>query len=244
MGGSALAMDEACSAKRPVLSVSGKLESLPRRLKRQELIRVLAIGSSSTEGIGASAPALSYPAQLQPDLAAIWGAQVVVENAGRGGETIAETMSRLEAVLKVSKPDLVIWQVGTNDILKGGDEGRFVALLEQGIDSVQAAHVDLLLLDQQYYPGIPDLGRYERFVGLVGATAAREQVPVFSRYRLMKEWAERSADTLNAMLSGDRFHLGDRGYDCIAQLLASALHAAVTSQDMALGAVSRTAASR
>ena len=238
MRGPALAEDSVCNAKRPVFSASGKLESLPRRLRRIEPIRILAIGSSSTEGIGASAPALSYPAQLQLDLARIWKRRVLVENAGRGGETIGETIKRLEAILKTSKPDLVIWQVGTNDAIRGDDERRFVSLLEHGIHVAVAAQIDLVLLDQQYYPGIPDVGRYERFVQLVGAMAIREKVPIFSRYKLMKDWAERSADTLDSMLSADRFHMGDRGYDCIAQLLALGIHAAVASRDAASGLAS------
>ena len=194
------------------------------RLRRHEPVRILAIGSSSTEGIGASSPAFSYPAQLQADLIQAWNGTVTVENAGKGGETITETIGRLEAALKASKPDLVIWQVGTNDAVKGGDEAGFSALLQQGIDAAQVLGVEVILVDQQYYPAIKDLGRYERFVSLVGATAAAEQVPVFSRYKLMKAWSERSSDILGSMLSSDGFHMGDRGYDCLAQLIADGLH--------------------
>jgi acyl-CoA thioesterase I len=187
-------------------------------------VRILAIGSSSTEGIGASSPAYSYPAQLQADLMQSWKGNIAVDNAGKGGETISETVGRLEAALKERRPDLVIWQVGTNDAVKGGDEARFSSLLRQGIDAAQALGVEVVLVDQQYYPAIKDLDHYERFVGLVGATGAAEHVPVFSRYKLMKAWGERSPDVLSTMLSSDGFHMGDRGYDCLAQLIADGLH--------------------
>jgi acyl-CoA thioesterase-1 len=224
LSGSAFAADASCSGSQPLFSMPVKLEHVASKLRLQEPVRILAIGSSSTQGVGASAPAFSYPAQLQDDLARVWKGTVRVENAGKGGETIPETLRRLEAALRADKPDLVIWQVGTNDAVKGGDEAGFSTLLRQGIDAAQALGVEVVLVDQQYYPGIKDLSRYERFVSLVGAMAQSEQVPVFSRYKLMKAWGERSADTLKSMLSSDGFHMGDQGYDCLAQLIASGLH--------------------
>ncbi|GEO14255.1 SGNH/GDSL hydrolase family protein [Microvirga aerophila] len=231
MSSAALAADAACRASEPAVSAPARLERLASRLKRREPVRILAIGSSSTQGIGASSPAFSYPVQLQADLTRMWREAVIIENAGKGGETIAETVERLKTSLGTDRLDLVIWQVGTNDAVKGIDEGRFAALLREGIDAAQALGVDVLLLDQQYYPAIKDPDRYERFVGLVGATGASEQVPVFSRYKVMKAWGQLSADVLNAMLSSDRFHMGDRGYDCMAELIADSLHSMVAAVD-------------
>ncbi|QRM31226.1 SGNH/GDSL hydrolase family protein [Microvirga sp. VF16] len=239
----AFAGDASCRASQPVFSGPTGLERVASRLRHHEPVRVLAIGSSSTQGIGASSPDFSYPAQLQADLTRMGKGTVTVENAGKGGETISETVGRLEAALKSSKPDLVIWQVGTNDAIKGGDEARFSTLLRQGIDAAQALGVEVVLVDQQYYPAIKDLNRYERFVSLVGATAAAEQVPVFSRYALMKGWGERSSDVLHSMLSGDGFHMGDHGYDCMAQLIAEGLHSIAapkgTTPNLAVTAAAR-----
>jgi lysophospholipase L1-like esterase len=229
--GAALAQDGSCHASQPVFTFPAKLESIASRLRRQEPVRILAIGSSSTQGIGASSPAFTYPAQLQGDLVQAWNGAITVENAGKGGETIFETVGRLEAALKANAPDLVIWQVGTNDAVKGVDEAAFTDILRQGIDAVQANGVEMILVDQQFYPAIKDLSRYERFVTLVGMTAASEQVPVFSRYKLMRAWGEHSADVLGSMLSRDGFHMGDRGYDCMAQLMASGLHSMIASSD-------------
>jgi acyl-CoA thioesterase-1 len=210
-----------------------KLDGIAARLRRHEPVRILAIGSSSTQGVGATSPSFAYPAQLQEDLVEAWKEAVTVENAGKGGETISETVGRLEAALRASKPDLVIWQVGTNDAVKGIDEAVFTDLLRQGIDAAQALGVQVILLDQQFYPTIKDLNQYERFVNLVGITAVAEQVPVFSRYKLMRAWGERSAELLGSMLSKDRFHMGDRGYDCLAQLIAGGLRSVVAASEPA-----------
>ncbi|WP_262299982.1 SGNH/GDSL hydrolase family protein [Microvirga sesbaniae] len=236
-GGPTLAGNPGCQAHGPVVSAPVDVARIGARLRRHEAVRILAIGSSSTQGIGASTPAFSYPAQLESNLGRLWKHAVHVENAGRAGETISETVGRLEASLGSGAPDLVIWQVGTNDAVNGGDEGQFSALLKRGIDAAQALGIAVLLVDQQYYPAIEDLGQYERFVSLVGATASAEQVPVFSRYRLMKTWSEQAPDLLASMLSADGFHMGDRGYDCMAQLLADGLVAMATPA----GAASRPA---
>ena len=143
---------------------------------------------------------------------------MTVENAGIGGETANETVRRLEAELK-ELPDLVIWQIGTNDAVRGRDLGEFRALVEQGIAAAKAAGVEIILLDQQYYPGIADPVRYEGFVEAVRDLGQLSKTPVFSRYALMKTWSAHSAEELRAMLSQDGFHMSDRGYTCLTSAL-------------------------
>jgi lysophospholipase L1-like esterase len=186
-------------------------------------LRILAIGSSSTQGIGASGPAFAYPAQLQTRLTTLLGRPVEVDNSGIGGETIGATVVRLKAALQTSKPDLVIWQVGTNDAVVGEDEGSFRASLIDGVSALRAAHTPYVLLDPQFYPGLKDVARYEQYVRIVDDTGERNGAAVFSRYALMKEWGSQSDGLLRAMLSKDAFHMSDRGYGCLAQNLATDL---------------------
>jgi len=47
----------------------GKLPRTAMRIARHEDLTVVAIGSSSTQGVGASAPAASYPSQMAAELA-------------------------------------------------------------------------------------------------------------------------------------------------------------------------------
>ena len=70
---------------------------------------ILAIGSSSTEGVGASSPANAYPARLKEELARESGIAADVKNAGVGGELAAKTLQRLKRALKVGWAELVIW---------------------------------------------------------------------------------------------------------------------------------------
>jgi acyl-CoA thioesterase-1 len=185
-------------------------------------LRILAIGSSSTQGIGASAPSYTYPAQLQLRLATLLGRPVEVENAGIGGETIAATVVRLKAAL-ADKPDLVIWQVGTNDAVIGEDEASFRSSLLDGVTAIRAAKTPFVLLDPQFYPGLKDTAHYEQYVRIIDDTGQSSGAAVFARYAMMKEWETQSDSLLRAMLSNDAFHMSDRGYGCLAQNLATDL---------------------
>lgn len=210
----------ACDSLR-VLKQGHRLPAVAEALLRRRSLTVLAIGSSSTEGAGASSPQATYPSRLESTLAARWPrAEVTVVNAGVGGETAPRTLERLEAALKERHFDLVLWQLGTNDALRGGTPEAFKAHLDQGIQAIRASGSDLVLVDPQYFPGIKDPGAYEAFVETIGRVAAEDHIPVFSRYTMMKAWAARGEDDLLAGLSPDRFHMNDTGYDCLGKGLA------------------------
>lgn len=190
-----------------------------------EPLRILAIGSSSTQGFGASRPANAYPAQLATRLqAALAPRPVEVVNAGVGGESSPTTLKRLRAALAAPQPPhLVIWQVGTNDVLFGGTPARLEAVVGEGLAAISAAKASAIVIDQQYYPGILDLPRYETFVAAVDGTAAAGKVPLVPRYALMKDWAATNKTAFGALLAWDRFHMSDQGYACLADLLAAGI---------------------
>lgn len=217
------AADSSCRVATEILASRGRLPAVAAALSSKPGLKVLAIGSSSTEGVGASSAASNYPARLQAGLRALWRPDAVVTNAGVSGEVASATVDRLETLLQADRPDLVIWQVGTNDAVRGEGEDAFRAMLERGIAAASRAGVEIVLLDQQYYPAIRDPARYERFVRIVSEVGALKGVSVFSRYHLMRAWAERSPGEVTAALAQDGFHMSDRGYQCLAGLLAEQL---------------------
>jgi acyl-CoA thioesterase I len=199
-----------------------RLGAIAQRFRANMPVRVLAIGSSSTQGVGASSAAHTYPVLLLADLQRRWPkAQFSVVNAGIGGETVAATLERLEKLLSSQKFDLVIWQLGTNDAVKGDDPRKFRELALRGVAAARYAGGDIILLDPQYYPGIRDLPEYEKYIAIIGEVGEHQHVPVFRRYAMMKRLYDKGEANLLALLSPDRFHMNDEGYGCLAQALTA-----------------------
>jgi acyl-CoA thioesterase-1 len=93
--------------------------------------------------------------------------------------------------------------------------------VERGLAAARAAGVDIVMLDPQYFPGIRNLARYERFVEIIKRVGEAEHVPVFRRYAMMKRWSAQGESDLLAALSSDHFHMNDQGYACLAEGLTT-----------------------
>ena len=225
----ARAQDVSCPTDTTVFETNGAALAFPK--VRVGLPRdILAIGSSSTEGIGASSPANAYPARLEQELEKHTGIDFDVKNAGIGGELAAKTLERLKSALKSGWARLVIWQVGTNDAIVGVDETLFRATVNAGVAAARAAGVPLVLVGPQFTLKSPDPVRYERFVKMVDDIGAADRVPVLSRYAMMKSWSAKGAKALALLLSGDGLHMSDLGYRCLAHALAEAIEGATEAK--------------
>jgi acyl-CoA thioesterase I len=100
---------------------------------------VLALGDSLTSGVGAT-PEAAYPAVLQ----ALTGWQVV--NGGVSGDTAAQALARLPALLQEHQPALVIVSIGGNDFLRQLGAGAAQATIREICLTAQAAGAQVLLV--------------------------------------------------------------------------------------------------
>jgi lysophospholipase L1-like esterase len=126
-----------------------------RRLARGEPIKIVALGSSSTYGAGASTSAASYPSRLAEELAKHFpGHEFTVLNRGVNGEEITDMLARLETAVIAERPDLVLWQVGTNSVLRDLALEPHVAELHEGLVRLKATGADVVLIDPQYAPRV------------------------------------------------------------------------------------------
>lgn len=215
-------LDPACAVPDPLLALPGSLDHLVGRARSGAAVKILAIGSSSTQGHGASTPSHSYPARLAAELnQRLPKLRVTVLNRGVGGEVAASTVRRLLAEAKSEKPDLVIWQVGTNDAVRGVASVEMAKIIETGIDFLRSRGIDVLLMDPQFFPRIAGDAAYAGVVARIGALALDERVPVLRRYEAMRHWA--SVPNPASMLYTDAFHMNDLGYACVAEVLAEGL---------------------
>ena len=199
----------------------GSLPHVAAKLASGQPVVIVAFGSSSTQGYGSSSPEFNYPNRLAAQLQRQYpGADITVVNSGHGGEDAPEMMKRLQTSVIDRKPDLVIWQVGTNAVLRNLDPAETAKMVDDGIARIQAAGADLVLVDPQYSPRVIERGESaSRMVSVLGKIAELRRVGIFPRFEVMREWHENQALPIDSFVIADGLHMNDWGYACFAQLL-------------------------
>ena len=121
---------------------------------------MLAFGDSLTAGYGLNPPE-SYPVRLEAALRRA-GIAARVHNGGVSGETTAAARARLAWQLKGlrQKPDLVILELGANDMLRGLDPGQARANLDAMLAELKRRRITVLLTGMLAAPNLG--GPYRR----------------------------------------------------------------------------------
>src|ERR1700722_6804656 len=210
----------------PPKGVAKSMGSLPRvaaKLAAGQPVVIVAFGSSSTQGYGSSSPQFNYPNRLAAQLRRKYpGADITVLNHGVGGEDAPEMMKRLQASVIDAKPDLVIWQVGTNAVLRNLDPAETQKQVEEGVARIQAAGADVVLVDPQYSPRVTERGESaSRMVKMLSKVARLRHVGIFPRFEVMRDWHDQQALPVDSFVIADGLHMNDWGYACFAQLLGA-----------------------
>lgn len=217
-----------CTAPRELTRFTVGLPNTGRAIRSGKALVIVAIGSSSTRGVGASDPAHTYPALLNDDLQHRWPHLVVtVVNKGVSGEDASQMQVRFERDVMPYHPQLVIWQTGTNQALRTGDIGGFVDAVREGIGSLKAIRTDVVLMDPQFAPRVLARPTHPFIVDSISAVAQDMNVAVFHRFAVMRHWIASGQYKIEDLISPDGLHMNDVSYNCIAHLLADSLVAAV-----------------
>ncbi len=216
-----------CTVSAAALSTGHWFARTAARLEEGKPVTIVAIGSSSTFGVGASSSAAAYPARLEALLKQRFpDASIKVLNRGINGEDAPEMLARFTRDVIEPKPDLVLWQVGTNAVLHNPGIAGQGSLIRQGIERAKSTGADVVLIDPQYAPAVIARPYARRMVELIRTEANEEGAGLLRRFALMRSWHESSHMTFAEFVAPDGLHLNDWSYDCIARQLAGAIDAA------------------
>ena len=216
---------EACLAANRGLSLGAPLPRVTARLKAGDRIRIVTIGSSSTVGLWVMSSAATYPEVMRRELAELRPTlRIEVINRGRLGDTIAGAIVRFERDVLAYWPDLVVWQLGTNDVVWGGRaEGHQHRIIE-GVRALKGIGADVILMDLQYARMVLASSQHSDMQAIISEAARHERVGLFPRFALMRRAIEAGLPA-GALISWDGLHNSAAGYDCIGRALARAVHA-------------------
>jgi len=191
-----LALSPECQSKRIAPGkVRHPLKSLSRAVRAKPHVKVLAIGSSSTVGLGASSPTATYVARLEPTLeGALKGIDFDVVGRGMSGEEAQGAADRMRKEVEDAKPDLVVWQVGTNDALRHVELDKFKTCLKTTLAWLAAAGIDVVLVNPQYGESLVKDAYYEQVVAAIADVARQAGVLLVDRFDAMRELQRERGD--------------------------------------------------
>jgi lysophospholipase L1-like esterase len=219
----------ACTAPSDLTRFAQPLNRTARRLAAGKPITIVAIGSSSTAGAGASSAAASYPSRLAVELKERFPARTfTMINHGVNGVEVRDILARFEESVAADKPDLVLWQLGTNSLLRDRTLTEAAALINQGLTRLKAIRADVILVNPQYAPKVIAKTEAEHMIKIIATASNQANVNLFDRYAVMKRWRVAENIPFNVFLSPDELHMNDWSYGCIAKLLANAIAEAAT----------------
>jgi acyl-CoA thioesterase-1 len=212
---------ETCLAANTNLSLGARLSRTGARLKSHEPLNIVAIGSSSTVGLWEIRSSATFPEVMRREILRLQSdARISITNSGRVGDTIPDNLARFDRDVLSFKPDLVLWQLGTNDIAWGGHvDDQLKNRIVQGVHALKASGADVILMDLQYAPMVLASAYYGRMQAMIGEVARQERVGLFSRFALMRKSIDAGLSP-GALVSWDRLHNSKDGYDCVGRALA------------------------
>ena len=218
-----------CKAPNELIRLTKALSRTARRLSHGEPLTIVTIGSSSTAGAGASSPAASYPSRLEIELQVEFPSSAIkVINRGVNGEEMPDMLTRFERDVIAARPDLVLWQVGTNSVLREHPLAPSSPLLLEGIRQIKAIGADLIIVDPQYAPKVIAKPEAAAMVKLISATVKEADVDLFQRFAVMRYWHDEENMAFSDFVSPDELHMNDWSYACLAKLIGSSITEAAT----------------
>lgn len=180
---------------------------------------VLAFGDSLTAGYGL-APSQSFPVKLEAALRRS-GVAARVHNGGVSGETTAGGRARLAWQLKglKAKPDLVILELGANDMLRGLPPTQAKANLDWMIGELKRRRIKVLLAGMLASRNLG--GGYRRSFDAIYPALARKHGVALYPFFMGGVTGNR------ALLQRDGLHPTPRGVDIIVRNMLPQVKAAL-----------------
>lgn len=202
----------------PIVEESS-LPHVAAALQSRKQIRILAIGASPIMSRRVNSGQGETMRHFLKQ--AVQGLDVVMINRGVSGELSAQAAVRIKNEVALTEPDLVLWQVGTNDALAYVPLDEFANTVEDTLGWLKEHKVDVVLVGLQYVGQMALDDNYKAVRDLLRKIAAKENVMIVRRYEA-QQFLER-AESGGGGLVPDEFERSEAGYICLAQYMARAI---------------------
>lgn len=209
-----------CEVPAYILFGEGKLEHIKKVIEEQKRLNILVVGSGSSVLPGPDGAHKSYPGQLEALLKRRFpGVEIKVAAVAKSGLTAANMIESLEKVLVDRKPDLVVWQTGTVDAMRGVDPESFRTSLDEGLDHILETGADVILMNMQYSPRTETMIPLANYADIMRVVARDRGVALFDRREVMRHWNDSGNFDLNLVTKD--IATAYKVHECLGRALTS-----------------------
>ncbi|MFM8799543.1 MAG: SGNH/GDSL hydrolase family protein [Tagaea sp.] len=235
LSGGAGDMPEFCRVPRAVFVDESRLPLIAKKVQERKRLTIVALGSSSTQGMGASGPDAAWPARFEADLKRrLPDLRVDVHNRAKARESADQMLKRLRGDVLALRPDLVIWETGTADAVRAVEIDHFAGHLDDGIAQIAATGAETVMVTPQYARDTARLIAFQPYIDAMNQVGLRRDVLVFPRYEAMRFWTESGAMKFENVPRAEMTKVADALYDCLGRQIARIV---VRAMDLPPGAV-------
>lgn len=196
------------------------LQRVTATVYKDKVLKILVLGGTSSTLPGPQGSTYAYPARLEAALKrrlpGVTATIVTVTKSRHSASEMAETIKKL---LLDEKPNLVVWQTGTYDAVRGTDLEAFRATVDGGVATIQAGGADVVLVNMQYSPRTESIVAVGAYADSMRWVAREREVPVFDRLAIMRHWYDAGQFDLYAATKD--IGMAKSVHDCIGGALAS-----------------------
>ena len=208
---------DGCAVPDNLVETFARLPRVKAAVQRDHKLEIVVL-SAAPKLSGEASDLKSYPYYLESILRErLKGTDVHVFAQSEARRTILEVARDLPRILSERNPNLVIWQTGTVEAMRGIDPDGYGRSLNAGVAALQKGGADVILVNQQFSPRTDfmfDGGPYTENMRWVSQT---RDIPLFNRYEVMKHWGESGAFDLTALKNDGTY---EKVHRCIGQLVA------------------------
>jgi hypothetical protein len=219
-GAAAAETAPSCDVPESLLPAEIELTRVANAIKEHHRLDITVVGSASSALSGPEGARFAYPAQLELALRErLPGNEIKVTAHIQSRQPTADMAASMANIVKQDHPDLVIWQAGTVDALRGVEPEDFHNSLDQGLDAIAAGDADAILMNMQYSPRTESMLNVSAYADVMRWVAEQRNILLFDRLAIMHYWSDEGTFDLYAATAG--YAMAHRVHECIGRALAS-----------------------
>ena len=193
----------------------------PGTVTSQAISRTPVATAPPTQPLSAVSTEGAFPRKMATALQeAVPGLTVEVVLRGGRGLSAPEMLNLINAELKTSSFQLVLWQTGTVEAVRNTPPGEFAQTLSEGAEAVEAAGANLVLIDPQYSRFLQTNSNLDPYIQALQQAAAMPGVALFRRFDLMRAWASDGQIDLERTSRANRRMMVETLHSCLGAHLA------------------------